>query len=131
MTQSVRSEQAAASSRTIPAPARAGTGFAVSRRKAIAASATSAFAAWTDPRRRARWLIGVKLTIREKTAPKFVRLTCADDDTDIAVTIAGRGRAHCVVAVRHTRLLSAQIVAERRHCWKEMLGHLKHYLEQS
>jgi uncharacterized protein YndB with AHSA1/START domain len=103
-------------------------GFAVSASKTIAASAAAAFAAWTDARRRAHWLSGVKLLIRQTTAPKSVRLTC-DDGTSIEVVITARGRGRCVVAVDHTRLADAKQVAERRHCWKEMLAGLKHYLE--
>jgi hypothetical protein len=129
MTQPVRSKKTVVSTPAAPTPVSAAAGFAVSARKTIAASPASIFAAWTDSRRRARWLIGVKLTIHERTAPKFVRLTCDDDDTDIAVSITAKGRAQCVVAVEHTRLATAQLVIERRHCWKEMLRHLKHYLE--
>jgi uncharacterized protein YndB with AHSA1/START domain len=105
-------------------------GFAVSASKTINAAAANAFAAWTDARRRARWLVGVKLTIRQATAPKSVRLTCKDDNTEIAVMITAKGRCRCVVAVDHTRLANAQLVAERRHCWKEMLRNLTHYLEE-
>jgi uncharacterized protein YndB with AHSA1/START domain len=105
-------------------------GFAVSASKTIAAPAAAAFAAWTDARRRARWLSGVKLTIRQAAAPKSVRLTCHDDGSDIEVVITTRGRGRCAVAVDHTRLADAKMVAERRHCWKEMLAALKHYLER-
>ncbi len=105
-------------------------GFAVSTSKTISATAAKTFAAWTDSRRRARWLVGVKLTIRQVAAPKFVRLTCEDDATDISVTITAKGPSQCVVAVDHTRLANAQLVAERRHCWKEMLRHLTHHLAE-
>ena len=104
--------------------------FAVSASKTINASAAETFAAWTDSRRRAHWLVGVKLTIRQAAAPKSVHLTCEDDDTNISVTITPKGRSRCVVAVDHTRLASAQLVAERRHCWKEMLRNLTHHLEE-
>jgi uncharacterized protein YndB with AHSA1/START domain len=123
------SSPAAVAQDAAPAPAHNAAGFGVSARKTIAASPARTFAAWTETRRRAHWLIGVKLTIRERKAPKFVRLTCDDDGTDIGVTITAKGRDHCVVAVKHTRLASAQLVIERRHCWREMLRHLKHYLE--
>lgn len=104
-------------------------GFAVSASKTIAASAGGAFAAWTDPRRRARWLSGVELTVRTATAPKSLRLAC-EDGSRIEVQIAAKGRGKCVVAVDHSGLADAQQVAERRHCWKEMLGGLKQYLER-
>ena len=104
-------------------------GFAVSASKTIAASAAATFAAWTDARRRARWLSGVKLTIRHAAAPKSVRLAC-DDGSNIEVVITAKGRGRCVVAVDHTKLADAKQVAERRHCWKEMLAGLKHYLER-
>jgi len=105
------------------------SGFAVSASKTIAVPAAAAFAAWADARRRAHWLAGVKLIIRTATAPRSVRLTC-DDGTSIEVVITARGRGRCLVAVDHTRLADAQQVAERRHCWKEMLAALKHYLER-
>ena len=101
-------------------------GFAVSASKTLEAAAAETFAAWTDSRRRARWLVGVKLTIHKAVAPKSVHLTCEDDGTDIAVLITAKGRSRCVVAIDHTRLASAQLVAERRHCWKEMLRNLAH-----
>jgi uncharacterized protein YndB with AHSA1/START domain len=129
MTHRVPSRRAGASAPAATPEAGNAAGFAVSARKTIAAPPARIFAAWTDSRRRARWLVGVQLTIRAAAAPKYVRLTCGDDDTDIAVRITARGPSKSVVAVDHTRLASAQLVVERRHCWKEMLRHLKHYLE--
>lgn len=121
--------------RSIPAAGRRAVnqragGFAVSASKTIAVSAAAAFAAWTVARRRAHWLSGVKLTIRHAAAPKSVRLTCHDDGSDIEVVITAKGRGRCAVAVDHTRLADAKMVTERRHCWKEMLAALKHYLER-
>ncbi len=104
--------------------------FAVSAGKTIAASAPDIFAAWSSPRRRACWLAGVKLLLRAAVAPKSLHLTCTDDDSDIEVRITPKGRNKCAVAVDHTRLADAKQVAERRHCWKEMLAVLKHYLER-
>lgn len=104
-------------------------GFAVSASKTVAAPAAEVFAAWTDARRRARWMVGVKLIVRKVTAPKMVRLTC-EDGSNIEVRITAKGRSRCAVAVDHTKLADAQQVAERRHCWREMLGALKHYLER-
>ena len=104
--------------------------FAVRASKTINATAAKTFAAWTDSRRRTRWLVGVKLTIRQAAAPRFLHLTCEDDDTDISVAITAKGRSRCVVAVDHTRLANAQLVAERRHCWKEMLRNLTHHLAE-
>jgi uncharacterized protein YndB with AHSA1/START domain len=105
-------------------------GFAVSAGKTIAAAAPAVFAAWTDSRRRARWLAGVNLTVRKTTAPRAIRFTCDDDDSEIEVRITAKGQAKCAVTVDHTKLASAQLVAERRHCWKEMLRGLQQYLER-
>jgi uncharacterized protein YndB with AHSA1/START domain len=120
-----------ASEPAVPPPVRASNGFAVSARKTVAAPAAAVFAAWADARRRARWLRGVKLTVRQATAPRFLQLTCRDDSSEIAASIAARGRSRCAVVVHHTNLASAQLVIERRHCWKEMLGALKHYVEDA
>jgi uncharacterized protein YndB with AHSA1/START domain len=105
-------------------------GLVVRARKTVAAPAAAVFAAWTQPRLRGRWLVGVQLTVREAHAPRSVRLACRDDDTEIAVAITPRGRAASAVVVDHSRLATAQLAAERRHCWKEMLRALKHYLER-
>jgi len=96
--------------------------------KVVAAPVAAVLAAWTEPRRRGRWLAGVQITVRAVQAPGAIQLTCDDDATDIAVRLAPRGRDRCAVTVHHTRLASAQMVAERRHCWKEMLRGLQQYL---
>ncbi len=127
----VRSKAARVSAPDASPAAGAGSGFSVGARKTVAAPATAVYAAWIDARRRARWLKGVELTIRQKTAPKSLRLTCSDDESDIAVTITAGAKSQCKIRVDHTRLASAQMVAERRHCWKEMLRALKHYVESA
>jgi len=105
-------------------------GLAIRAGKIIAAPVPAVFAAWADPRRRSRWLAGVHLTVRAAKPPGTLQLTCDDDGTDIDVCLVPRGRTQCAVAVHHTRLADAQMVAERRHCWKEMLRGLQQYLER-
>jgi hypothetical protein len=112
-----------------PAPPSPPGGFSVHARKTIAAAAADIFAAWIETPRRARWLAGVPLTIGRTSAPASLRVTCDEDDTDIEVRITPAGRGKCAVSVAHTRLANAQVVTERRHCWKEMLAALKHYVE--
>lgn len=111
-------------------PGRSG-GFSVRARRTVAASTKEVYAAWADHRRRMQWFTGVPITLRRAVAPRTLRMTCGDDNTDIDVRIAGQGRGRCLVTVLHTRLASRQIVAERRHCWKEMLAALKHYVERA
>ena len=79
---------------------------------------------------RAGWSAS-RFTVRTATAPKSIRLVCEDDATEIEVRIVAKGRAHCTITVDHTKLANAQMVAERRHCWKEMLAGLQHYLERA
>jgi hypothetical protein len=105
-------------------------GLAVRAGKTIAAPVAAVFAAFTEPRRRSRWLAGVNITVRAAKAPGAIRLTCEDDGTEIEVRLSPRGRSQCAVAVHHTRLANAEMVAERRHCWKEMLRGLQQYLER-
>ncbi|HTX67394.1 MAG TPA: SRPBCC domain-containing protein [Opitutaceae bacterium] len=105
-------------------------GLSVRANKVIAAPVAAVRAAWTDARRRSRWLAGVQITVRAVQAPGSIQLTCDDDGTDIAVRLAPCGRGQCAVTVHHTRLATAQMVAERRHCWKEMLRGLQQYLER-
>jgi hypothetical protein len=105
------------------------TGFAVRAHKTAAASAAAIVAAWTDGRRRAHWLSGVKLRVRS-AGPRSIRLVCEDDGTEITVRIAAKSRGRCAITVDHTNLASAQMVTERRHCWKEMLRNLAQFLER-
>ena len=113
-------------STTVPTPAGR---FAVRARRTIAAGAADCFRAWAQARRRAHWLAGVQITVRRTVAPSSLALTCVDDGSEIDVRITPKGRSGCAVVVDHTNLASAEVVAERRHCWKEMLGALQHYLE--
>ncbi len=103
--------------------------FAVSAHKTIAAAAADVLAAWTNPRRRSHWLAGVKISVRRGATLQRIRLTCEDDESDIEVRITPLGSRRSAVAVNHTRLADLQVAAERRHCWKEMLAGLQHYLE--
>jgi len=105
-------------------------GFGVRARQTIAAPAAAVFAAWKHAGRRAHWLTGVELKVGRAQPPAALQLTCMDDRSEIAVAIAARGRSASAVVVDHTQLASAQVVAERRHCWKEMLRALKSYLER-
>jgi len=126
-----RSKKSQAPALSTPPAASAASGFSVRARKTIAAPATAVYGAWIDARKRARWLKGVELKVRQATTPELLRLTCSDDDSEIAVTIAAGAKSQCAVRVDHTNLASAQLVAERRHCWKEMLRALKHYVEST
>jgi uncharacterized protein YndB with AHSA1/START domain len=131
MTHLGRSKISRASASAVPPAVGAGTGFSVSARKTIAAPATAVYGAWIDARKRAHWLKGVELKVRQANAPELLRLTCSDDESDIAVTITAGAKSQCKVRVDHTNLASAQMVAERRHCWKEMLRALKHDVESA
>ena len=121
--------------RSIPArgaqkapPARS---YRVHASKTVHAGRPEVFAAWTDARRRARWLVGVRLTLLGAVAPRQVRLLCEDDATEIVVALTAPARGRCRVAVDHRWLAHARMVAERRHCWKEMLRNLAHHLAGS
>jgi hypothetical protein len=103
-------------------------GFAVSASKTVAAPAAAVFAAWKQPRRRARWMSGVKLTIRKAIPSRLLLITC-EHGTNLEVRITAKGAAKSVISVDHTKLPSAEEAAVRKVCWAQMLAALKKYLE--
>jgi hypothetical protein len=118
----------AAAPKPVAAARRRARFFAVRASRTIAAPAAAVFVAWTDARRRARWLSGVKPVVRLAVAPRFVRLTC-EQGTQVEVTITARGSSRCTLRIEHTRLPTAEEAAQRKICWAQLLGVLQASLE--
>src|SRR5262249_50214960 len=74
--------------------------YEISKSKTIAVPLQNIYAAFSSPRSRARWLAGVKLTVRGATPQKRMRLRWGDD-TRVEIGFATRGKAKSQVAVQH------------------------------
>lgn len=99
-------------------------GFSVSRSRTIASSVAAAFVAWTDARRRSRWLKRAGVTITTSTPHKSVRMRWPEHDSRVEVNLYAKGDNKCQVAVQHNRLPDAKAAAKMKAFWGEALDRL-------
>ena len=108
-------------------PRQKADGFAASASKTLNVSAAAAFTAFNDPRQRASWLRD-ELTIRKATAPKSLRITCADGTTHLDVNIDAKGEGKAQVTLQHTKLSSAREASQMKKYWGDALKRLEETL---
>ena len=103
--------------------------FSASASKTVAAPVAALFAAWTDPKLRAKWLAGGKgLTVRKATENKSLRITWPDG-TNVDVNLFAKGTAKSQVAVEHGKLDGVADVPRVKEYWAEALAKLQKLLE--
>lgn len=105
-------------------------GFAANASRTIAADLASLYKAWSDTRRRRRWLGDERLTIRTAAADKSMRITWSDGRTHVDVNFYAKGPGKSQVAVQHRKLASAKAVGKVKKMWGERLDALKAVLEK-
>ena len=98
-----------------------------SKSKTIAVPIDELFAAWESPKMRARWLPGVKLTVRKATPNKSMRITWPDGSI-VELWFQAKGEKS-VVGVQHNKLASKADADERKKFWAERLNALAELLE--
>lgn len=81
------------------------------------------FRAFHDPRRRARWLPGVRLTVRSATPEKYMRIAWPDG-TSVAVGFLAKGSGKSQVAIQHERLADKAAAERMKAYWTERLDAL-------
>ncbi len=94
--------------------------YEISKSKTLTVPLRTLYAAFSSPRARARWLPGVKLTVRGATPPKRMRLRW-NDNTSVEVAFAARGKAKSQVAVQHGRLPTKSDAERMKAFWAERL----------
>jgi hypothetical protein len=94
--------------------------YEISKSKTIAVPLRKLYAAFSSPRARARWLAGVKLTVRGATPQKRMRLRW-NDNTSVEVAFAPRGKAKSQVAVQHGKLPTKSDAERMKAFWAERL----------
>jgi uncharacterized protein YndB with AHSA1/START domain len=104
------------------------TGFVANASRTIAAPVEELSAAWSDGRRRAKWL-GVKAEVRKTASKKSLRFDWPDG-TQVMVTFDAKGDAKSVVTIEHSKLAGVKDVAARKAFWSETLAKLKEMLER-
>src|SRR5438045_2272828 len=93
-------------------------GFQISASKTIAAPAAELFTAWTDDKRRRRWLPDAKLTIRKATSPKSIRITWKDS-TNFEVMLYPKAGGRTLITVQQSRLPSAAAGERMKKFWRD------------
>ena len=94
--------------------------YEISKSKTVAVPLGKLYAAFSSSRARARWLAGVKLTVRGATPQKRMRLRWGDD-TPVEISFAPRGKAKSQVAVQHGKLPTKSEAEKMKAFWAERL----------
>jgi uncharacterized protein YndB with AHSA1/START domain len=97
--------------------------YEISKSKTIAVPLQKLFSAFSSPHTRARWLPGVKLTVRGATPQKRMRLRWADN-TPVEVAFVARGKGKSQVAVQHGKLRTKSDAERMKAFWAERLAAL-------
>ena len=101
----------------------------VSSSKTVAVPVQALFQAWSDPKKRAKWLKDHRFTVRKATEPKSMRITWVDGETSVEANFYAKGAAKSSVALQHRKLRDAKHVAKLRAYWTGALETLKEKLE--
>jgi hypothetical protein len=108
---------------------RRGGDFEATKSKTLRVPVERARHAFADARARARWLPGVKPTLRKTTSESALRFTW-EDGTAVDVWFVAKGEAKTQVAVTHRKLASKADAEARKAFWGDRLGDLAVLLEQ-
>jgi hypothetical protein len=98
--------------------------FAATKSRTFAVPLVRLYRAFHDARTRARWLPGVRLTVRAATRGKSMRITWPDR-TSVAVGFTSKGPAKSAVAVQHEKLADRAAAARVKQYWAERLDDLQ------
>ena len=109
---------------------RRGGAYEASKSKTFAVPVTRLYRAWKDARSRAKWLPGLKLTVRAGTTDRSMRITW-DDGTSVDAWFVSKGPEKSQVAVAHTKLKDKATVTRRKAYWDERLRALDALLVKS
>jgi hypothetical protein len=104
-------------------------GFATSSSKTFGVDVDDLYAAWSEPRQRAKWLPGAPLEVRKATSGKSMRITWTTGGSSVDVNFLAVGRGKSRVQVEHGKLPSAAAAARQKTYWSEALGRLKGFLD--
>ena len=97
--------------------------YETSKSKTFPVPVERLFAAFTDSRRRGRWLPGVRLAVRKATPGKSIRITW-EDGTPVEVWLQSKGPSKSVAAIAHRKLKDRSRAEELKRYWGERLAAL-------
>jgi hypothetical protein len=97
--------------------------WTITKSKTVAVPLAKLYAAFSNARRRAQWLLGVKLTIRKATVNKSMRVRW-EDGSSVDIGFFTRGEAKSQVALEHRKHASKADADRMRAFWTERLNAL-------
>lgn len=97
--------------------------WSVSKSKTIAVPLAKLYGAFSNARTRAKWLGGVKLTVRGATPNKTIRLRW-EDGAPIDIGFFAKGESKTQVALEHRKLATKADADRIRAFWTERLNAL-------
>jgi hypothetical protein len=106
---------------------RRGGGFEASKSRVMAVPIGRLYRSFSDARSRARWLPGVKLTVRSATQFKYMRLLWPDR-TLVQIGFIRKGPKKSQVAIQHGSLPDRQSATRIKEFWAERLAALERAL---
>jgi uncharacterized protein YndB with AHSA1/START domain len=105
---------------------RRGGSYEATKSRTFAVPVARLYRAFAEAGPRARWLPGVKLTVRKATPHRSVRITW-DDGTSVEVWLTAKG-VKSSVQVAHRKLPSKEAAAKTKAFWDERLDALAEHL---
>ena len=103
---------------------RRGGSYEATKSRTFPVPVSRLFEAFAEARPRARWLPGVKLTVRKATPHRSVRITW-DDGTSVEVWLTAKGPGRSSAQVAHRKLPSRESVILTKAFWTERLDALE------
>lgn len=100
------------------------SGFQVSVSKTLPVEVGALYRAFTDARRRNRWLERGTLKVRTKTENKTARFDFRDEGSRVHAYFEAKGPEKTTVTIQHEKLSGPEDVEEKRAFWKERLQRL-------
>lgn len=102
---------------------RRGGAWEANKSRTFAVPVATLFDAFANARKRARWLTGVKATVRSSTNERSMRLAL-DDGTTLVCWFTPKGDTKTIVALQHEKLPDKAAVDRMKAFWSERLDAL-------
>ncbi|MHC4953860.1 MAG: hypothetical protein ACYTGZ_08215 [Planctomycetota bacterium] len=104
-------------------------GYEISRSKTVGVPIQTLYKAWSEKRRRNRWLADPGFTVRKATTDKSMRITWVDGATHVDAYFWDKGPGKSQIQVQHKKLGDAREAESKKAYWSAQLTSLKSYLD--
>jgi len=104
--------------------------FEANKSKTFAVPISRVYSAFHDGRMRARWMPGVKLTVRTASKDRYLRLGWPDQSS-VVIGFERKGPEKSLVSIQHGKLPDRPAVDRTKAFWGERLEQLKQLLASS